>query len=166
MGQRMLSLTALCLVLTQTAEIAAKPPRTYQPLGKISAVIDSTVVAGADLEVHAIPYMMVEAELGAGRRLVDSLGFAARAGPSGLFITLRNDNGEGFTMRGALITGVALGAYGSPDPHFSLQARIDATLWFRDHFGLSLGLVGGIVTTGSERFPLLPDFGFGAGLTF
>ncbi len=94
----MSSLTALLkVVLNQAvqtappAEVEKKHEPAFQPIGKVSVVIDSTVT-GADVEVHAIPYVMVELELGHGwNRTGDELGLGARAAPSGLFIDLRDE---------------------------------------------------------------------------
>ncbi len=153
-------------VAAPSAEVTRPPPRAA--LGRVSVVFDTSVLHGVDVEVHALKYVSIEGELGWVARdelwFGRGLPFALRAGPSGLFIDLRGLNGEGLSVRGSLLGGVVVNAVDDFAPRFTLQSRIETCLWLTHHVGVSLALTGGLQSV--RRYPLLPELGLGAGLSF
>jgi hypothetical protein len=162
----------LLLMLSQAEKPSAPPPPSSvaassfpAALGRASFAIDLTTLTGIDLEVHAIPYVMLEGEVGTDQSTWDRVPWAVRAGPSGLILSLRNARQEGFSVRGSFLAGYASARVGRG---LSIQARVDATLWAGQHFGVSIGLNGGFLIVGEPGSwsPWRPDAGLNLGLSF
>jgi hypothetical protein len=131
--------------------------------GRVSLLVDTNVGTGVGVELLAVPYLDVQAELGF-EPLFGSTerGFAIRAGPSGNLFTLRNGRGEGLSMRGALLGGV----FTQGKPYFALHSQLEVTFWVADHLGVSLGMSGGFNTRPFFMTAISPDIGFRLGLAF
>lgn len=159
-----IALAVLAQSATPPSAEARPGPGWGREWGRLSLLADTTVGTGVGLEVLAVPYLDVQAELstdvfvpGASARTP----FAVRAGPSGNIFELRNARGEGLSMRGALLGGV-FNAKGVP--YFTLNCRLEGTFWATRHLGVSVGLNGGFNTMPFLDASFSPELGFSLGL--
>jgi hypothetical protein len=158
---------AAAVVLATTALAEAPGPGAGRPhlvaSVHLSPLSSFPELLGAQLTVHAIPFVEVQAGLGG---FVERFAWWVRGGLRYLFNDWRDEQHRGLTWRLALLAGYR----SARDPRvaaagFSGLAATDFDWFFADHLALSVQLaLGGMYDAAGKR--VLPELRLGVGASF